>query len=150
MSVEKAAASLHKLRGSAGLLGAKSVQDLAAEGEERLGQGDPLPELTSLLASLSQALSALRGSASAWLAQALDKADSGQAAPLSDGPARYGVLLDLLRQQDLDAGSALKSLRPWFFERGLSTQDVAAIEAHVDELDFEQALRLLEARQLLT
>ena len=28
--------------------------------------------------------------------------------------------------------------------------DVLAIEAHVDELDFEQALRLLEARQLLT
>jgi PAS domain S-box-containing protein len=150
MSAEQAAASLHKLRGSAGLLGAKPVQDLAAEGEERLGQGDPLTELTSLFDSLSQSLSALRGAASAWLAQALDKADSGQAAPLSDGPARYGVLLDLLRQQDLDAGSALKELRFWLRERGLSDQDVAAIEAHVDELDFDQALRLLEARQLST
>ena len=150
MSAEQAAASLHKLRGSAGLLGAKPVQDLAAEGEERLRQGDPLTELTSLFDSLSHSLSALRGAASAWLAQAIDKVDSGQAAPLSDGPARYGVLLDLLRQQDLDAGSALKELRFWLRERGLSEQDVAAIEAHVDELDFEQALRLLEARQLLT
>jgi len=123
---------------------------IRTEGEERLRQGDPLTELTSLFDSLSHSLSALRGAASAWLAQAIDKVDSGQAAPLSDGPARYGVLLDLLRQQDLDAGSALKELRFWLRERGLSEQDVAAIEAHVDELDFEQALRLLEARQLLT
>ena len=148
LSPDQAAASLHKLRGSAGLLGAQAVQELAAEGEQRLRQGDSQSGLTALLGSLAKSLSALHESAAPWLAQAMDTATDAGTAPLTDGPERYAALLDLLRQQDLGAGDLTKRLRPWFRAQGLSAEEVAAIEAHVDELEFEEALRLLEARNL--
>ncbi len=149
LSPDQAAASLHKLRGSAGLLGAQTVQELAAVGEQRLRQGDSLNELTALLGSLAKSLSALHESARPWLAQVMDTASDTGTAPLTDGPERYATLLDLLRRQDLGAGDLTKRLRPWFRERGLSAEELVAIEAHVDELEFDEALRLLEARDLI-
>lgn len=41
MQANEAAAELHRLRGSAGLLGAQRVQALAAEGEEALRGAQP-------------------------------------------------------------------------------------------------------------
>ncbi|MFN3303180.1 MAG: response regulator [Roseateles sp.] len=148
LSPDQAAASLHKLRGSAGLLGAQAVQDLAAEGEQRLRQGASLKELTELLRQLSKSLLALHESASPWLTQTMDTVSDAGTTSLTDGPERYAALLDLLRQQDLAAGDLMKRLRPWFCEQGLSAQMVAAIEIHVDELEFDEALRLLEAHKL--
>lgn len=146
MSAEQAAARLHKLRGSASLLGAQRVQALAAEGEERLRKGATMAELTALLGSLSQSLSALQSAASAWLTQPADTSTDDALPPLTDAPQAYAALLSLLRQQDLEAVGALRTLGPWLRARGLNAQDLEAVQRCVDALDFEQALSLLESR----
>lgn len=146
MSAEQVAASLHKLCGSASLLGAQRVQALAAEGEERLRKGATMAELTPLLGSLSKSLSALQSAASAWLTQPADTSTDGPLPPLTDAPQAYAALLSLLRQQDLEAVDALRTLGPWLRARGLNAQDLEAVQRCVDALDFEQALNLLESR----
>jgi PAS domain S-box-containing protein len=148
MDAEQVAASLHKLRGSAGLLGAQRVQDLAAEAEERLRNGATAADVTALIAALLQSLSALQRAAAPWLLQAADAVPEGQLAPPANAPQAYADLLNLLRRQDLEAASALRQLRPWLLERGMRTEDVERVESWVDELEFEQALRRLESQNL--
>ena len=148
MDAEQVAASLHKLRGSAGLLGARRVQDLAAEAEERLRHGATAADVTALIAALSQSLSALQRAAEPWLQQPADAVPEDQLAPPAAAAQAYADLLNLLRRQDLEAASALRQLGPWLLERGMRTEDVACVESLVDELEFEQALRQLEFQNL--
>jgi PAS domain S-box-containing protein len=149
MDAKQVAASLHKLRGSAGLLGARRVQDLAAEAEERMRHGASAADVTALIAALSQSLSALQRAAAPWLLQPADAVLEVQLAPPANAPQAYADLLNLLRRQDLEAASALRQLRPWLLERGMPTQDVARVESWVDGLEFEQALRLLESQNMV-
>jgi PAS domain S-box-containing protein len=148
MSTEQAATSLHKLRGSAGLLGAQRVHELATEGEERLRDGATTADVSALIRELAQSLSALQRAAAAWLAQPAEAVTDGLSASPADGAQSYADLLSLLRRQDLDAGSALQRLRPWLSERGMHAQEVEQLERLVDELDFEQALSVLQSRNL--
>jgi len=148
LPAEQAVAHLHKLRGSAGLLGAQRVQALAAEGEERLRDGATPAELTALLGSLSQSIAALHSAADAWLAQPLTTSAGPQESPLADAQAAFAELLSLLRRQDLEAGNVLQSLRLWLREQGLGAEELDAVERCVEDLDFEKALSLLEARGL--
>jgi len=148
LQADQVSAQLHKLRGSAGLLGAQRIQALAAEGEERLRGGATSAELSALLGSLAESISALHSAAEAWLGQPRATSGGLEEPPLPDAQAAFAELLSLLRRQDLEAGSVLQSLRRWLREQGLHAEEVDAVERCVDELDFEKALGLLEARGL--
>ncbi|MFN3859860.1 MAG: response regulator [Roseateles sp.] len=148
MDAKSLAASLHKLHGSAGLLGAQRVQHLAAEAEERLRHGATPTDVSALIEELSQSLAALQRAAEAWLVQAVEPMADEQSMPPTNAAQAYASLLNLLRSQDLGAASAMQQLRPWLCERGMLMQDVERLERWVDELEFEQALRLLESQNL--
>ncbi len=139
------AAELHKLRGSAGLLGAEALQELAGQGEARLRSGADAPsDLAPLFDALGQSLCALDGAAQPWLRQTDNAgAEASPAQPLVDSPQRFTELLLMLRQQDLDAGRALQELLPWLRECGLTEPQILQLQELIDALDFQSALQLL-------
>ena len=145
LDAAQAAAALHKLRGSASLLGAQRLQELAAAGEAQLRAGATPATLAPLLAELAQALAAQRAAAAAWLAQAPLEDARPDPEPLLDARQAFADLLSMLRNQDLEAGNLLAALRPWLREQGASAEDIAQLVHCVDELDYVEALRLLVA-----
>ena len=135
-------ARVHKLRGSAGTLGAVEVYRLASEAEAALRK--PPAPVQPLLQRMAQALADLREAAAPWLAcEAGSQADSGLhrgAAPLS--PAQRNRLAELLRQNDLAALACIEELASALHA---SLGAVAAERLHIaaQVLDFEQAHQLL-------
>ena len=94
-------ARLHKLRGSAGLLGATHIHRLAGEAEDALRRGEPSATVQALLGETGEQLDQLRHALQAF-------SDSQPAAPAADGaatldPAKLTELLGLLQRNDLGA-----------------------------------------------
>lgn len=135
-------AQVHKLRGSAGTLGATQVHRLASETECALRTPDT--PIQPLLQRLAQALLHLREATAPLLAtEAVHRANSlsqGDAAPLTT--AQRDELANLLRQNDLAAMGRIEQLLPALYASlgvSLAEQLLAAAQA----LDFEQAHQLL-------
>ena len=135
-------ARVHKLRGSAGTLGAVEVHRLASEAEAAL-RTPPAP-VQSLLKRMAQALADLREAAAPWLArEASPQADSRLhrgAAPLST--AQRNRLAELLRQNDLAAVACIKELA-LALHASLGAVAAERLHAAAQALDFEQAHQLL-------
>ncbi|MFN3304455.1 MAG: CHASE domain-containing protein [Roseateles sp.] len=144
MSADQAAAALHRLRGSAGLLGAERVQALAADGEARLGAGASTQDLSGLFKDLAQALGQLREAARTSLAASAPAPESGSAV-LPDAPALLARLEDLLTQQDMEAADSFTRLRPWLLQHGMPADDGERLQRMIEDLDFSPALALLQA-----
>ena len=140
------AGRMHKLRGSAGLLGAKAVQRLAGEAEAACVGGDvalagPLAE------DLASELHRLRQSA--------EPAFQSRQAPAEDvlvqggGPLEMDALAELvglLRQQKLSAMDCFKTLSPQL--RGhLDRDEYERVQEHLDNLRFGDAADILEAER---
>jgi PAS domain S-box-containing protein len=140
------AGRMHKLRGSAGLLGAKAIQRLAGEAEAACVGGDvalagPLAE------DLASELHRLRQSA--------EPAFQSRQAPAEDvlvqggGPLEMDALAELvglLRQQKLSAMDCFKTLSPQL--RGhLNRDEYERVQEHLDNLRFGDAADILEAER---
>ena len=143
---ERLPALLHKLRGSAGMLGAVDVARLAGAAEQALRSGDD-PGLDAALQALATGLRCLRDASAEFLARHAEPDDEAPA----DGPANapplhaedLRELAELLRRQDLAALDRFQILSPalrgaWGAER------YRRARAAVDELQFRQALEVLE------
>ena len=140
------AGRMHKLRGSAGLLGAKAIQRLAGEAEAACVGGDaalagPLAE------DLASELHRLRQSAEP--AFQLRQAPAEEVPMQGGGPLETGALAELvglLRQQKLSAMDRFKTLSPQL--RGhLRQGEYERVEDHLDNLRFSDAANILETER---
>ena len=138
------AGRMHKLRGSAGLLGAKSIQRLAGEAEAASVCGD-----VALAGPLAEDL----GSELRRLRQSAEPAFHARQAPVEEAMVQGGdplemdalaELVDLLRQQRLSAMDRFKALSPQLCGY-LGQGDYKRVQEHLDGLRFGDAADMLEA-----
>ncbi len=147
-------ARLHKLTGSAGLIGATAVQAAAAAAERawRTDEGDAVhaPNAatgspSTALDALAQALRQLIQASEPWRSQAL--ADHRHATAVGEpeplNPQGWAELRTLLQRQDLAALVCFAALAP-AVRRAWSSQRFATLQSAMDRLDFPAALELLE------
>ncbi len=137
------AGRMHKLRGSAGLLGAKAIQRLAGEAEAACVGGD-----VALAGPLAQDLA----SELHRLRQSAEPAFQSRQAPAEEVPVQGGdplemdaltELVGLLRQQKLSAMDRFKALSPQLrshFSRGAYER----VAEYLDSLRFSDAADILE------
>jgi PAS domain S-box-containing protein len=134
---------MHKLRGCAGLLGAKAIHDLAAGAEAACHVGE-VERAVDLTAKLALQLQRLLQSAAA--------AENG-VQPAADDPVPAGDtaldglllkdLVDLLRRQSLVALQRFDDITPQL-QRLLGQEAFALVRDHMDNLQFPEAIDLLE------
>jgi len=140
------AGRMHKLRGSAGLLGAKSIQRLAGEAEAACFGGDvalagPLAldlacELHRLRESAEPAFQLRQTPAEEMPVQGADPLEAGALAEL----------VGLLRQQRLSAMDRFKTLSPQL--RGhLLKGEYERVQEHLSNLRFSDAADILETER---
>jgi PAS domain S-box-containing protein len=142
-SLVRDAGRMHKLRGCAGMLGAKAIQQLAGEAEVACVAGDAA-RACGLVALLASQLQRLRLSASPILAARLvvDEVAGKPAAEL--GAQQLTELIALLRQQSLSATDRFTAIAPQLL--GLLGVDAfRLLRGHVDNLRFGDATETLEA-----
>jgi PAS domain S-box-containing protein len=140
-------ARAHKLKGSAGMIGATEIVRLAGATEKALQQGRPAEVVEGLLVRLASALATLREEASLYLkSQAeLDETelDAGSSTP---DAKQLEELCVLLERQDLAALEKFKLLS-WSLSEQIGALRFDRLREAVDNLDFRQGLQLLcEAR----
>jgi PAS domain S-box-containing protein len=136
------ASRLHKLKGSAGTLGARSLAQLAAQAEDAC-RAHKTRQLTELLPQLAASLADLR-TASAGALQAPDEDDdAGPAAPVGLDSAALAALREQLQRSDLAAMDGFKALSPQLRPL-LGSQAFAALRQQVNNLQFDLAAAALQ------
>ena len=137
------AARAHKLRGSAGMLGAREVQQFAGLAETGLRSDAPAGDA---LSSLGGALRRLR-SASQWArAGATERAAAqGVRVPVSLTAAARADLVERLRLHDLSALDRFQQLAP-DLQADCGESRFEQLRAAVEGLHFSQALALLDTQ----
>jgi PAS domain S-box-containing protein len=145
---EALAARFHKLRGSAGLLGARALWQAAGHAEQVLrgsSPGEPEPAMEQLGA----ALRALQQSVGPWLsemrpARASSALPPGEAATLD--PAALTHLIHLLREQSLAAKPAFSALSA-VLQTQLTAPEFERLQAAMAQLRFQEAALVLDKLQ---
>ena len=141
------AGRMHKLRGSAGMLGAKAISELAGEVEGAWLEGRS-ECATVLERQLATALRKLRQNAAPVLLAAALGVDEAGLSAVAQGeafePALMTELVDLLRQQSLAALDRFQLIAP-ALRRQLGETSYARISGLVDDLKFVEAADALEA-----
>ncbi|MBC7779968.1 MAG: PAS domain S-box protein [Proteobacteria bacterium] len=137
------AGRMHKLRGSAGMLGAKALQQLAREAEAACNAG--VPEAAARLSSeVWVHLRQLRVDARAAFGAAEAAAtDARAAAEEALGTDAIGDLVDMLTQQNLLALDRFNALSAQLRQR-LGAESYDRVRGHIDKLQFDAAARVLE------
>ncbi|HEY9095200.1 MAG TPA: PAS domain S-box protein, partial [Hydrogenophaga sp.] len=136
---------LHKLRGSAGTIGAKQVHAMATLAEAALSNRDG--EEVELVLALSEALRQLVKASQPVVAESLEKAatmaaeSAGEAAPA--GQETLLALAALLRSQDFQALNMLEQHKG-ALAAALGPDTFLAMSNAMEMLDFPRALSLLE------
>jgi PAS domain S-box-containing protein len=143
---EALAARMHKLRGSAGMLGASLIQHLAADAEAAL-RDKPTNEsaLLATLDGLANALDALKADSATLIEQ--QHLDAVQAANVASPTAALDpLMLDrlsrLLAEQDLEAVTLFKTLLPAMHAHWSEPALTPLVDA-VQGLQFDRAVQLL-------
>jgi CheY-like chemotaxis protein len=137
------AARMHKLRGCAGMLGAKAIQDLAGECEAACGAGET-ERAVHLTARLDVLLHRLHECAAATLDAS--KAQEARPARTGDGDLDSKLLVDLIEllvQQNLSAVGRFNAIMPQL-ERRLGEGPYALMRDHMSNLRFTDAVKLLQ------
>ncbi|VTU18244.1 Autoinducer 2 sensor kinase/phosphatase LuxQ [Variovorax sp. SRS16] len=139
------AARLHKLQGSAGMVGAKAVLQLAAEGESALRAGDPA-RAARAMPGLGAALRKLQAAAQPFFdVQAGTRAAAVQAvAVLPVDSGELARLIDTLRRQSLLAMPMFDALGP-ALRASLGGERFAALDRAVQDLQFQRAVEILQS-----
>ena len=141
---DRLAARLHRLRGSAAVLGARRVQRLAGEAESAL-RGGATTEPWAAVASLAASLRALDRDAHTWMAAQARMVEPavGPATPLPPDATLLRQLVALLQNQDLSARRHFNDIAPGL-HAGLGQAGFAALRLAVESLAYDKALALLE------
>jgi HPt (histidine-containing phosphotransfer) domain-containing protein len=137
-------ARVHKLGGTAGVLGATAVADLARQTERACAdvRGDEAKRLTT---ELADELARLAGRVAETFAT-MPRSDPG-AALAADAALEQGALprfAGLLRRHDLSAVQVMRELAP-HLRRMLDAPRFEALSDHIDHLRFEAAAEMVEA-----
>jgi HPt (histidine-containing phosphotransfer) domain-containing protein len=137
---------MHKLRGGACMLGAKTVYALAGQMEAAALHAG-MPPTAELRGRLSNEMLLVSNSARPVIAAERARADDlllAGAAPIA--PSLFKELNVMLRRQSLAAVDSFKSLSPQI--RHCMGQAVyERVRLHIDNLQFEEASNLLESSQ---
>jgi PAS domain S-box-containing protein len=135
----------HKLKGSAGMIGATKVMLLAGAAEEALQECRPVDIVEGILRQLSSALTTLREEAEVVLARQPQRhADSGAkvANPPNIGSADIDELCGLLESQNLAAVDKFALLSVSLSET-LTVARFERLRDAIDDLDFQRGAKLL-------
>ena len=140
----------HKLKGSAGMLGATKVMRLAGAVEVAFQESRPADILDEILQQLASALGALREESELVLEAAERSADSE--APAADQPtidsAEIDALCTLLERQDLAAIDEFAALQP-SLSRFVGAVRFERLREAIDNLDFQLGAELLRESRLV-
>ena len=145
LPAQAAAARLHKLGGSAGLLGAHAVREAALRGETQARAG---ADISAELAEVRHLLSTLTAQARPWLQrvrsaqQAAAPAAAQAAAPLD--PQAVARLRSALQTQDLAALALFEPLAP-ALRNACGEAGFTRLRTAMTKLDFGAVLRELGA-----
>jgi PAS domain S-box-containing protein len=149
---DRFAARVHKLRGSAGMLGALAVQCCAEEVELALREAASGEAVAAAAGKLDQALQALAQASLALRADhaiharqpspAMATQPDGQPMPLN--ATDLANLHQALRSQDLSAMAQCQAMLPEL-RAALGETACQALQTAIQNLDFAQALSLLSA-----
>jgi len=142
------ASRMHKLRGSAGILGAKGIHQLAGEAEAACAAGN-VERSVDLATRLVIKLQRLGECAAPLLVTAPAQAEDPSAATSGDSldPQVLANFVGLLRQQSMSAIERFTGLSPQL-QRLLSKGSFELVRQHIDNLQFSDAANALEAGQL--
>lgn len=136
---------LHKLKGTAGMIGASPVMRAAAAGESALEQAGSTQTIEAALAQLASALVRLNEEARTFLGQRGESA-AAQMQPVeaSEAGARLEFLCALLEAQNLAALEEFAAVRSGL-GAVLSPQRVNEVGAAIENLEFSVAASLLRS-----
>ena len=138
------AARMHRLRGIAGLLGAKTVQHRAGDLEAALRAGQT-ERIDKLWSAVRQAVEALRCAAAPVLAAADSRAIATEnVAPQAYDPLAFDVFMQNLQRQSLAAIEQLNVLAPALKVR-LGEDRFSHLHELVQKLRFKESLEVLES-----
>jgi CheY-like chemotaxis protein len=142
---------VHKLKGSAGMIGATEIMRLAGASEKALNQGRPVDAVEGLLRQLASALTTLGEEARPYLKQQVAwEARAGTEAafhPNAD-TAQLNELCALFESQDLAALDKFKILSPSLSEV-LGPLRFDRLRYAVENLDFQRSAQLLREARLM-
>jgi HPt (histidine-containing phosphotransfer) domain-containing protein len=137
-------ARTHKLKGSAGMIGATRVMQLAGAAESALEDGDPVEVVQGILTHLALALKTLREQTEPLLEQSRQSAKIGEKVPNQSGLGTEEVaeLCALLESQNLAAIDKF-ALLSGSLREVLSSVRFDRLREAIDELEFQRASELL-------
>jgi PAS domain S-box-containing protein len=140
------AGRMHKLRGSAGMLGARAIQQLAGEAETACAAGE-VERASSLATRLGAKLQRLRESAAPAFLAARAQVEE-EVLPVGGELKQEDLddLISLLRLQSLAAIDRFGTMSPKLREL-LSNESYELVREHIDNLQFNDAALALEASQ---
>jgi PAS domain S-box-containing protein len=139
----------HKLKGSAGMIGATEIVRLAGAAESALHQGRPAATVEAVLQRLASALTALSAEAAPYLERQKELNAAKPQGP-ANGNADIAQLNDLcvlLKGQDLAALNAFQLISS-ALSGMLGAVRFDRLRDAIDNLDFQQAAQLLREAQL--
>jgi two-component system, sensor histidine kinase and response regulator len=134
---------IHKLRGSAGSVGAREVLNSATAAERALldGDDDGVQRVLALNAALSHLVQGIQNMLAAQLASSAPASATRAAAPVDQ--AAVARLANLLNAQDLSALSLYTELKA-SLGAAMGADAARELEIHMQALDFARAFRLLQ------
>jgi PAS domain S-box-containing protein len=138
------AGRMHKLKGSAGMLGARVIQGLAARAETACAKGS-VEQAASLATELIERLRHAHRSATAALREPGTRIEA--AAPEEPRPLAPGAvarLVELLNEQNLAAVAEFDRLSP-ALKLWAGAETHGTIDTHIENLRFTEAAVALEA-----
>jgi PAS domain S-box-containing protein len=136
---------LHKLRGSAGTIGAKLVQRLAGAAERALVEGEPREFVAAVLRQLASAFTALGDEVEPLLDMAAAKLRAAAATAIPVTGLRITELADLLDAQNLEAIDQFNEAAP-ALSVALGKARFEHLKDAIERLDFALAARLLRVK----
>jgi CheY-like chemotaxis protein len=140
----------HKLKGSAGMIGATDIMRLAGATEKALTQGRSADAVEGLLRQLASALTTLGEQAAPYLEQHTDcdaAAGTGAASQLAASAAQLNELCVLLESQNLVALDKFKLIASSLSET-VGALRFNRLRDAVDNLDFQLGAQLLREAML--
>lgn len=142
---------VHKLKGSAGMIGATEIMRLAGASEKALSQGRSVDAVERLLRQLASALITLDEEARPYFKQQAEweaRAGTEAAFHLDADAAQLNELCALFESQDLAALDKFKILSPSLSEV-LGALRFDRLRDAVENLDFQQGAQLLREARLM-
>jgi CheY-like chemotaxis protein len=136
------AGRMHKLRGRAGMLGARAIQHLAGEAEDACGRGD-IARAALLAKQVIAQLKTLQENVARVTEAYVPQAQPELPSDAELAPQALSDLLTLLHQQSLSALDSFTSISPQL--RRLLTKEVyEQVRDSINDLRFDQAAKVLE------